>query len=184
MTRRRVARKRRAAQHKVAAGEEPDGPLAVIGAVGAAATIASGFSQMSAATKEANALNQQARIQMSEAERDAQQRATQVREFQAEQSVQYAKSGFTLQGTPALELERTRRLGQDEVDSILRQGAYASALTKQKASMTKSAGRNALIGSFIKAGTNAASLAIGGANPGVLGNTSATYALSASNGGA
>ncbi len=157
------------------------GPTAALIAVSAAGSIMSGMMQKGQADQQARALDQQARIAMAEGERDAQNKAISVREFQAEQSVLYAKSGFTLEGTPAYSLERTRRQGQEEVDSILSSSYAKSNLIKTQAAQTRTAGRNAMIGGFIKAGTSAATGAMG-AKGASLGNTDASYALSIANG--
>jgi hypothetical protein len=131
-------------------------PMLVMAGLSAASSIAGGIASNSAAKREASMMAQQSAIAMSEARRTAGQRAEDVQSFMSTQARGYSNSGVTLDGTPLLVLEETRRRGQAEVDAIMRSGRAQSSLIRQRAAQTRTSGRNALLGSFLKAGATMA----------------------------
>lgn len=123
-------------------------------AISAGSQIAGGFAGLGASNTEAKMQNQQANLAMQQAQLEATQKARTVGEFQSQQAEDYASSGITLQGSPILQLDRTRTLGQQEVNAIMTRGAAQQSLLKQQAFQTQRAGRNALIGAFTGAAAN------------------------------
>lgn len=135
------------------------------------AQIGQGMATSKAANKEAKAMRQEADYALQEARAQAQlafdeaayaaeAKAREVRKFRAEQSGVFRKSGVTLEGSPLLVLEETRRLGAMEVDFMMKRGkAQADFLVKratnqasvayQKAANLQNQGRSALLGGII-----------------------------------
>lgn len=125
-------------------------PLMVISA---ASSVAGGMSKRSAAVREADALDRQANLASQEAEVEARIHATQVRKFAANQKSAFLKNGVTLDGSPLLVLEDTRQAGQEETNAMRRSGASKAQLLRERADMTRSEGRAALLGGLGDAGT-------------------------------
>lgn len=97
-------------------------------------------------------------IAYQDAKQAAIQRAREVRKFQAMQATKYVQSGVTLEGTPIAVLEETRKLGQQEVDYMLKRGqslknlAYLRAgNTRLTGEVTRAQGRSALYGGIFDA---------------------------------
>ncbi len=112
------------------------------------ANVAGGFAGMRAANNESQAIIQQADATVQESRINAAQTAQQATDFRNQQLSTYAGSGVTIQGSPALVLERTRQLGQQQVDALLREGQAQSNLYKMKAMQTRNSGRSAFLGSI------------------------------------
>lgn len=144
--------------------------MAALAAVSAFSALLGGFAQNSAANTEANSIQSQAQIALQESRQAAAQRAYDVTKFQSEQAHTYASSGITLEGSPALVLEETRRLGQQEVDALTRSGNAKYNLMMTQAQQTRNAGRAALIGAFAKTGQSALSAYTMGRSVGLYGN--------------
>lgn len=139
------------------------------------AQVFGGFSARSSANNEAEALrmeadqlvaesNAQAQIAIEESRLEAAQKAREATKFRQKQAAMYLKSGVTLEGTPALVLEETRRLAQQEVDAITKrgqaqadyiklQGETSKVMLKRAAALERS-GRNSLLGSVLGAGAD------------------------------
>lgn len=122
----------------------------------AVAAIGGGIASSFAANKEAKALESQAALAQQESRFTAQQKAREVSNFRAKQGINYMASGVTLEGTPLQKMEETRRLGQQEVDAMMRRGQAQSDLLMQRGRAQRNAGRAAMLGSILKAGTSAA----------------------------
>lgn len=120
--------------------------MAVMMAVQAVSSIAGGMAKQSAGEKEARALEGQGLLAEQESAVDAQIHATQVRKFAANQKSAFLKNGVTLDGSPLAVLEDTRKSGQEEVNAIMRSGAAKAQLYRDRAEITRSEGRAALIG--------------------------------------
>lgn len=148
--------------------------LAAFAAISAFSSILGGIMQNKAANTEAGNIQQQAQIALQESRQAAAQRAYDVTKFQSEQAHKFASSGITLEGSPAMVLEETRRLGQQEVDSLTRSGNAKYNLLMLQSQQTKNAGRAALIGAFAKAGQSALGAYTMGKSVGVYGNTPTT----------
>lgn len=114
------------------------------------ASIAGGFMGQSSYNKEAEMLRQQGDLALAEARRTAEQKAREVTEFQAAQGHRYVTSGVTMEGSPALVLERTRKLGQEEVDALIRQGEAQKRLAYMQADITRSKGRASMFAGVVK----------------------------------
>lgn len=126
------------------------------------------------------------------------QRTREVTKFQSKQAHEIATSGITIgtegyKSTPVIILEETRRLGQQEVDAILRRGKEQQNLYNQRADITRmsaanerisaanarqsvgnsqKSGRNSLLGGIIGAGGSILEGYISGTRNGVYGNNS------------
>lgn len=122
--------------------------------ISAGSSIAGGYAASKAAKKEANMLNDQAATAEEQAQLEARRRAEDVRKFEKRQKLAFLKNGVTLEGSPLLVLEETLRLGQEEVDSIIRAGASQGRLLREKAGITKRQGRAAMIGGIGNAATS------------------------------
>lgn len=118
--------------------------------------LASGFTGMRAASDEADMLTKQSQLAMQEAQELAAQKAREIGEFQSYQTALYAKSGVTIEGSPALVLEKTRREGLQEVNAILKRGNSESNLLRAKAFQMQRSGRSAFLSSALSAGADAA----------------------------
>jgi len=123
-------------------------------AVSAISQVAGGVSSMMSASREAQYTEEQAKIAMQEGQLAAEQKAREVTSFQSSQAAIYAKSGFTLEGSPAIVLESTRRKGQEEVDAILKRAGAYSSLLKMRASQIRNAGRAAFLNGIAGAGAS------------------------------
>jgi hypothetical protein len=129
--------------------------------LGGMAGNSAGKAQQGLYDSQASMQEQEGALYAQEAVDAAHRKVIDVRNFQAEQSHRYASSGITLQGTPLLMLEETRRRGQEEVDAILRRGKAQQHLLNLTAANSRftganaaSAGRNSMVGSlFQSAGT-------------------------------
>lgn len=80
------------------------------------------------AKREDGELLGQAKIVRQEARREAIRTREEIEYFRGEQAMTYNKSGVTLEGSPLLVLEETRRKGQEEIDAILGRGQAISDL--------------------------------------------------------
>jgi hypothetical protein len=94
----------------------------------------------------AKAQEMQAQAALEDAQNAATQKATEVRQAHAHQAVAYASSGVTLEGSPLLVLNETLRLGQQEVDALMKRGTAQANLYNQAAFQTRNEGRAALLG--------------------------------------
>ena len=125
--------------------------LAVLTLVSAASSIYSGFAGKSAYDAEGNLERQQADIAASEAQVNAKNEAFNQTQAVQNQRLAFLANGVTLEGSPALVLEESKKYGQGQVDAILRQGAAKKALGYAEADISKNKGRAALIGGFTQA---------------------------------
>lgn len=128
-----------------------------MGAIQALSQVGQGIAQNSSAQADAAARQRQSDLVLQQTELEAGQKAREVRRFAADQEVQYASSGVTLEGSPALVLAETRRLGQQEVNAMTQRGKFQAQLMRTNAMRTKAAGRQALLGGI----TNAAMSGLG-----------------------
>lgn len=71
------------------------------------------------------------------------------------QKLAYLASGVTLQGSPLLVMEETRRKGQENIDEIMKSGSYSGAAAisegRINASNAKSAGRREFLSGITSA---------------------------------
>ena len=128
--------------------------LAVLTLVSAASSIYSGFAGKSAYDAEGNLERQQADIAASEAQVNAKNEAFNQTQAVQNQRLAFLANGVTLEGSPALVLEESKKYGQGQVDAILRQGAAKKALAYSEATITQNKGRAALIGSIASAASS------------------------------
>lgn len=122
--------------------------FAAASAIQGLAQVGQGIAQQRAASDEAALQQHQADLTLQQAQMDSEGQARDVRRFASQQGSDYLGSGVTLEGSPALVLAETRRLGQQEVDAIKKRGEYSAQLMRTQAARTKAAGRSALLGSI------------------------------------
>ena len=128
------------------------GVLAVIGtAVSVAGSIYGGMAADSAAKREATAQREQGAIALQESRVNASNEAFNQTQAVQRQRLAFLSNGVTLEGSPAMVLEESRKYGQQQVDSILRQGVARYDLAGKEATITTNRGRAALIGGYAQA---------------------------------
>jgi len=122
-------------------------PAALAGATafGSVSSVIGGFSGMSAANTEAGLQRQQGSIALSEAQANAQNTAFNETQAVGKQQLAFLANGVTLEGSPSAVVKQSTSYGQQQVQSILNQGAAQDALAIQQAAQTQNQGRNALI---------------------------------------
>lgn len=121
-----------------------------------------GMQQKQEAKNQAALATQEARMQAAEqvrlADREARFEQENADKTRRAQKLAYLKSGVTLEGTPFLALEETRRRGKENVDEILAAGSAGSraalAEGRIRAQSMKSTGRQAFIQGLTNAGTS------------------------------
>ncbi|KLN61893.1 hypothetical protein WH96_06350 [Kiloniella spongiae] len=112
---------------------------ATAGLLGAGGALFNGFAERKRAKKQAKMARRFAAQEAAISRRNTQRLAGQQR-------ANFAAAGLKIEGSPALLIEETEKLGAQEVDNIL----YAG---NQKAKAYKRAGNNAMIGGFLNAGS-------------------------------
>lgn len=127
--------------------------------VGGVQSLISGNEQSDLAkTQAALAAAEQDRVSAREARLEGER----VDEVLRRQKIAYLKSGVTLEGSPLLVMEETRRRGQDNIDEILRSGSASSSATLQegrlRSKQLRGTGRSAFIGGITNAGKSFSSL--------------------------
>lgn len=135
--------------------------LSVLSGISAVSSIFGGLQGQAEGENQASLAMSQAAARGVEQERLAQREAKMVADDAAnterKQKLAYLASGVTLEGSPLLIMEETRRKGAENVDEILSSGKAASAAALAEgrviASQAKSAGRQ----SFVSGLTGAAS---------------------------
>lgn len=143
---------------------------ALTSAIGAGSQLAGGMSAMSASNKEAGALQRQGGLAFAEAKTAAAQRAEEVRHFQADQKERYLASGVTLEGSPLIVLEDTRRKGQAEVNAMLQRGREVQKMYGAQAQQARRAGRSAFLSGLLGAVGTGASAYMAFQNPYLFGS--------------
>lgn len=146
------------------------GGSSIAALIGAGGNYASGSAAGKAAEDEAKNLYAEGDLLFEDHRLAAEQKAREVREFEATQALAYSGSGVTLEGSPALQLERTRRLGQQEINALMKRGQSMRQLYRQKGMQTMNAGRAALFGGQAKAASGLFQQLAAGAQIGIFGN--------------
>jgi len=120
--------------------------------LGALSSISGGITGQREASQQSEYALAEAAMAGKESSRQASEQAIQEREaykdIKQRQKLAYMKSGVTLEGSPLLVMEETRRKGESNIDEILSYGAssYASQITQgvNAAKKAKSLGRQQL----------------------------------------
>ncbi len=105
--------------------------------MGVETAVALGFTALSAtgnllaANEQQEAAEQQARITEAESAEAARVRRIELKKFEAVQRGRFLSSGVTIEGSPLLVLEETRREGEKEVRAIRRFGAARAETFRQ-----------------------------------------------------
>lgn len=122
-------------------------------AAAALATAYTGYESYDESKKQAKLINQQAQLQAQEQERlttrQVELEKRNIDQTIDRQRVAYLASGVTLEGSPLLKLEETRRLGAENIEEIQKSGGASSEATlsegRLQAKSLKSSGRSSLI---------------------------------------
>ncbi len=117
-------------------------------AFSAVSSIAGGISAQSAANQQAKLQEQQGGIDLAEAKVNATNEAYNQNETLGKQRLAFLANGVSLEGSPTLVQDAAKKYGQQQVDSILNQGAAKYNLAQENAAITKNQGRAALIAGF------------------------------------
>lgn len=122
-------------------------PAALAGALAfsAVSSVAGGISGQSAANQQAKLQEEQGGIALKEANTNATNEAYNQSQALGRQRLAFLANGVTLEGSPALVQEQSRQYGQQQVQSILDQGAAQYNLAQKNAAVTRNQGRAALI---------------------------------------
>lgn len=122
-------------------------PAALAGATafGAVSSVIGGFSANSAANREAALQEQQGALALSEAQANARNVAFNETQAVGKQQLSFLANGVTLEGSPSAVVKASTAYGQEQVDSLLKQGAAQDSLALAQASQTRNQGRAALI---------------------------------------
>ena len=132
--------------------------IAGIAGIGqAVAGVASGVAANRAASQNAALQERQAQLITQEAQVAINQKAREIRQFSGQQRVAFASSGVTLEGSPLLFIDETRRLGQEELDAMAKQADARAELARNQAQQTRNQGRAALLGSLVTSPSRAIS---------------------------
>lgn len=155
--------------------------LLVAGAAAAGGQIAGGLAANRAANQQAGLQEEQARIALNEANRNAELKADERRRFLAKQRMAYLANGVSLAGTPGVVQDDTFKQFQMEIEALRNSGVAEFGLGMKQAAITKNTGRAQLISGFTSAlGTLAQTgyVATSGlskvASTGTVGNTGKT----------
>jgi len=136
-------------------------------AAAAAASVAGGVQAQKEAKKQANLAMEQSTAAAAETKRQTDRSVTleerNIKDTQDRQRLAYLASGVTLEGSPLLKLEETRRLGAENLEEIQKAGEAGSAAQLAEGRMTaqaaKSRGRQALISGITGGASSAARIA-------------------------
>jgi len=123
-------------------------------AAAATASVASGVSANKQAKKEAQLAIEQSNKAAAETKRQTERSLVlenrDIKSTEDRQRLAYLASGVTLEGSPLLKLEETRRYGAENLDEIQKAGEAGSKAQlsegRMVASRAKASGRQALIG--------------------------------------
>jgi hypothetical protein len=147
---------------------------ATAGAIGTGLTVLSGVTSvlgglqgMAQGNQQADAARataaMQAREQVRVSAREAEMERQNVEDTVRRQKLAYMSSGVSLEGSPLLVMEETRRRGADNIEEIIQGGAYGAASAKTegrlRAQQAKSSGRQAFVSGIMGAGTALSRLA-------------------------
>lgn len=109
---------------------------------------------------EADLYDKQAQIALDESEEEAGIKAGDVKQFRAQQALNYQFQGVTLEGSPMEILNETRRKGEQEVDAILRRGVAQADLLRRQGQIQRNQGRASVLGQKFQYGMSRYSFAV------------------------
>ena len=134
--------------------------LMAASAVSAVSSVVGGFQGMAEGKNQARIAMAQAEARGAESARVSEREARLVQEdaiaTERRQKLAYMASGVTLEGSPLLVMEETRRKGQENVDEILRAGKASSAAALAEGRLQADAAKLSGRQSFISGLTGAA----------------------------
>lgn len=128
-------------------------PAVLAGALAfsAVSSIGSGMSAQSAANAQAKLQEEQGGIALKESQTNATNEAYNQSQAVGKQRLAFLANGVSLEGSPAMVLEESRRYGQSSVQAILDQGAANYNLAQKSAAVTRNQGRAAMIAGLTQA---------------------------------
>lgn len=123
----------------------------------AVSSIAGGMSAQSAANQQAKLQEEQGAIALKEANANATNEAFNQNQAIGKQRLAFLANGVSLEGSPSMVLQESKKYGQQQVQSILDAGAANYNLAQKSAAITKNQGRAAMIAGFGQAAGTVAS---------------------------
>lgn len=133
----------------------------ILGGVSALSSVMGGMEQQQAANQQSEYAMAEATMKGKESARQsvlaASNEKAESERVRRAQKLAYMSSGVSLEGSPLLVMEQTRRTGQANIDEILAAGGSASAASmtegRVKADSLKSTGRQAFMSGLSNAGS-------------------------------
>jgi len=122
--------------------------------LGAGANIIGGAAADEAARQQSSIILQQGALAREESEEEARRLEIEARKFRARQNVLFGKSGVTLEGSPLLVLEETRREGARQATAVRRQGVARANLAVAESQRVRNQGRARLLTGFLGGGAS------------------------------
>ncbi len=138
--------------------------------ISALTQINSGLAAQRAANDEAELMDRQADIVLSETIRDADRLRRDVITFRESQAHAFLDSGVTLQGSPMEILTETVRKGNAQIEALVRRGQAESDLQRDKANILRRSGAFNALSAVQSANASLANSWILGSRIGVFGN--------------
>lgn len=122
-------------------------PAALAGAMAfsAISSVAGGLSAQSSANAQAKLQEQQGGIALAEANANATNEAFNQTQAVGKERLAFLANGVSLEGSPSIVQDQATKYGQQQVQSILNQGAAQYNLAQENAAVTRNQGRAALI---------------------------------------
>ena len=102
--------------------------------------------QNQANDEEASLIDRQAQLSLEEALTEALHKKRDGEAFRSQQALDYLGSGVTLEGTPLVVLEDTRKKVDEEANAIYNRGAAEYELGRRKAQLVRTQGRASVLG--------------------------------------
>ena len=131
-------------------------------------SVQSGIAQNTASKQEAELQREQGDIALAEARTNATNEAFNQNLAIGKQRLAFLSNGVTLEGSPAMVQAESQKYGQQQVQSLLDQGAARQKLATQEAIITRGKGRAALIAGISQAVGSVASAGKTGSDAGLF----------------
>jgi len=151
----------------IAGSVTASGALSALGALGAASSIKGGLEAKDAAGEQARLARSDAAARAAETDRvparSSELESRNIQDTLDRQKLAFLASGVTLEGSPLLVMEETRKRGAENIDEIEKAGKAGSeaqlAEGRRVAQSAKSSGRQAMIGGITGAAGSLSRLA-------------------------
>ena len=118
----------------------------IFAGISAISSIGSGVAQQQAFNTEADALEEQGKLQQAEAEEEAIRTAKENKALRKKKALLYNFAGVTLAGSPMLVLQTQVTEDLKEETSIVNRGKAQNRLARKRADIARNKGRAAIVG--------------------------------------